>query len=523
MKLQNNKGNAFAIVIIVLALSTIFIGTIFMQINNQIKSNKNTLENINSKYAAESGIEKMALKIVNQIESKVNTSTKSITSFSIDKTVEDQFATSKKSLISSYNRITELNKKYNIFNDYLTSMHNIIVNSYTQAEINNFIKDMINLKVDLVILVTKSDYNKNDEVKSEIYKSLDDIDSALINIYTSDYMHDNHESAKINSGSYGNDNKYILWGDTTQYNPETGKNEIIKGIESTFIKIDQNENSNQSYKLESITNYYSNVLLNSLNNLKDNSWDYKKQYLINKINNLITNTANSTYWSIETDVKNTLISLSNVNTTVDKYDELLSTAKSNIFSKIDISIKQKLNEVEKEIYIIYIDGFNNNLEPTEHQQDSNKVQITNERVELLRQILTYIETVKIDLFELKCKLGGKTSDSSGNITQPDVDNTTEGIIYIEEDAFDDKLEDTIESKLDDNYSYSVEKVEKTPMNVLYNSGKISSVDNIELELVSTGNVQGKTYTIKATVEFITTNQDGGFLTDYSIKSYEKIK
>lgn len=53
MRLQNNKGNAFTIVIIALALFTIFIGTIFMQINNQIKSNKNTQESISAKYASE--------------------------------------------------------------------------------------------------------------------------------------------------------------------------------------------------------------------------------------------------------------------------------------------------------------------------------------------------------------------------------------------------------------------------------------------------------------------------------------
>lgn len=521
MKLQNNKGNAFTIVIIVLALFTIFIGTIFMQINNQIKSNKNTLENINSKYAAESGIEAMALKIINQIERKVKTSTESVSSYNIYKTVQDNFATSKKDLLSSYNKILELNKKYAIFSDYLTSMHNIISKNYTQAELNNFIKDMINLKVDLVILISKSDYNKNDELKLEIYKSLDDIDSALINVYSSNYMHENHQSAKINSGSYNSDNKHVIWNDVTQYNPETGKNDIIKGIESTFIKIDQNENSDQSYKLESITKYYNNVLLNSLSKLNDNSWDYKKQKLKDKINNLITNTANSTYWSIETDVKNTLISLSNVNTTIDKYDELLSAAKSNVFSKIDTSIKQKLNEVEKEIYVIYIDGFNNNLESTEYQQDSNKVEITNERVELLRQILTYIETVKIDLIELKCKLGQKSSQSSGDVSESDNNNTTEGIIYIEENGFNGKLENKNDSKLDDNYSYSVNKVEKTPMKVSYNLGKISSIDNIELELISTGNVNGKTYTRKATVEFITKKEGNEFITNYSIKSYEK--
>ena len=67
MKLQSNKGNAFTIVIIVLALFTIFIGTIFMQINNQIKSNKNTLDSTSAKYAAEAGIEHMAKKIIDDI------------------------------------------------------------------------------------------------------------------------------------------------------------------------------------------------------------------------------------------------------------------------------------------------------------------------------------------------------------------------------------------------------------------------------------------------------------------------
>ena len=73
----------------------------------------------------------------------------------------------------------------------------------------------------------------------------------------------------------------------------------------------------------------------------------------------------------------------------------------------------------------------------------------------------------------------------------------------------------------DNYGYTVQKINKTPLNVTYNGNKISKVDKLELEIVSIGKVQGKIFKRKATVEFTTKKSGDKFVTDYIIKSYDK--
>lgn len=513
MRLKNNRGNAFTTVIIALALFTIFVGFIFMQINNQIKFNKNTKENISAKYAAEAGIENAVLKIINQIESKTNTSAVNKLSISRNKNA-DIFAGSKKDLILAYDRISELNKTYSIFGDYLVSMYNVISNNYTSNKIDTLKKDMIELKVDLIILVTKSDYNNDEQLKAEIYTALDEIDLALLKLYKSKEVHGNHTAEVINYSSYGDDNRYVLWGDLTYVDPETNQSIIKKGIESTFLKIDGNGQSEQNYKLGSITKYYNDILLSNIRRIKDNNWDYKKQYLINSLTALETVTANSTYWSLETNIKNAISAISNVNTTVERYDKTLAEAKSKVFDEIDKSINDKMNEVEKHLYLIYIDGFNNNLEENiEYRVPSNKVEITDGRVELLRTILTDIEQIKIDLIELKCKLGENSINNGGSITLPDDNIQTNEQLYVEADAF--------ECLIADNYGYTVQKINKTPLNVTYNGNKISKVDKLELEIVSIGKVQGKIFKRKATVEFTTKKSGDKFVTDYIIKSYDK--
>lgn len=64
-------------------------------------------------------------------------------------------------------------------------------------------------------------------------------------------------------------------------------------------------------------------------------------------------------------------------------------------------------------------------------------------------------------------------------------------------------------------------MDKAPINTIYTSNKISRVENLKLEIVSTGNVQGKKCKRKATVLFTTTKEGDKFITDYTIKSYDK--
>lgn len=69
---KDNRGSAFILVIVALGLITIFTSTIFMQINNQIKNNHDLVSDVKAKYAAEAGINSAISKLIEEIESKVN-------------------------------------------------------------------------------------------------------------------------------------------------------------------------------------------------------------------------------------------------------------------------------------------------------------------------------------------------------------------------------------------------------------------------------------------------------------------
>lgn len=480
MRLQNNKGNAFTIMIIALALFTIFTGTIFMQINNKIKSNKNTQESISAKYASEAGIEDVAFKVINQIESKVNLLTGVKLSNVQSKSMYDEFADVKKQLIKVHKELSKLDTKYNIFSSSVDKLYGIIVNKYIDS---STLKDDINeVKWDIIqILSYESDSIKN-EIKSTVYSIIDDINISQINLYGSSYIHNGNDHGAL-------DIKIIV---QDPWNTYVDSNYINNNFIGDY-------NGPYNYKLESIRGYTTNVLRPIISKLRSNINSFNYWELQNKlisVDNKVIHNIENVLISINNSF-NELRYLRNENCN----DDNINRIKIKICNEIDNLIKDGIEDVENDLYMLYIEEFNKYGE------------LTTENVELLKEISRTIETIKINLIELKCKLGFGSSNIDGEITPPEIDTNLPSKIYLEIDSF--------EILLDDNYSYSVEKIEKTPINIIYNSNNISKIENIELELVSTGNVQGKTYTRKATVEFITTKQGDGFITDYTIKSYEK--
>lgn len=79
-KLKNNEGSSMVLVIIAMVLVTLLIGTIGMQLNNQIKFNSKTETYIQSKYESQGGIENGIAEFINHINvtGDLNSSTLSI-------------------------------------------------------------------------------------------------------------------------------------------------------------------------------------------------------------------------------------------------------------------------------------------------------------------------------------------------------------------------------------------------------------------------------------------------------------
>lgn len=71
MKLKKNKGSALTLAIIVIALMTMVVMIISLQINNQIKFNSRQYEDMKYKYMAEAGIEKSIAEVILDIKQKI--------------------------------------------------------------------------------------------------------------------------------------------------------------------------------------------------------------------------------------------------------------------------------------------------------------------------------------------------------------------------------------------------------------------------------------------------------------------
>ena len=513
MKKNNNRGNALVLVIVVLALVIIFTGTIFTQINNQIKSNQNSLTTVDAKYAAEAGIENTISQIIEQIEFKVNnypqSSSKLLSRFT--KSKNDDFAIVKNELINAYKKLHDINNRYGVLNDVTINLYNIISNNY--SSVKQLQSDIYDLKYKLIwdtseewVTITENDSIRN-EIKDTVYSALSYISNSLIKIYSSDEIHKNHEPLYIKIKNQGSDRI------------STDSNDI-------YINFIKNYNdSNHSYTVESIQQYISNELKNSIydlgssiTSLENNS----QQPLVDKVN-ILGNTTSQKLWNyIQNGVryeerpytgnKYNFGELQYLSSTASEWEHTINTMKNGICDSIDVAIQEKIyNDLESELYKIYIEYFYNykSLNTTTYEK--------------LKKICLKLETIKINLIELKCKLGYTPIDTDGEVTLPDPPGTItppgngDDIpgIYVELPSYTYTFED--------NYEYSVEAIERTPIVLSYSNNKVQSVDDISIEIISSGTNRGKKYKIKSKVIFKTQKTTNGeYRTNYSIKTHDKI-
>lgn len=496
MKKIDNKGSTFVLVIIALAMVTIFTSTIFMQINSQIRNNQNSLTSIDAKYASEAGIEYTISKLIEQIESKVNnysqSSTMSLSNFSNSK--DDNFAVVKNELIKAYDKLQIINSDYGVLDDASKSLYNIISSNYNS--IQDIQSDIYNFKYKLIWDTAYEEDSIKSSIKDTVYSVLSDVSDSLIKIYSSDEIHRNHEPLYIETiKNEWNDDIYVNQND----------------IDNKFIGSYYDDTKNDSYQLNSIQNYMTGLVTTNVTSLKNNVSHYELQNKIITLGNLLTG---------EDSFKNYLITVINEfhsikylsgspQTVYDKLNE----GKSKICELIDISINNYANKIENYIYELWIEEFNKYNE------------LNNQNYTMIRDILTKLENIKINLIELKCKLGYTPIDIEGEITLPKEPNNSDTSIpptnagdtsgiYIELPSYT--------YSFGDSYEYSVEAIDRTQIIISYSENQIQSVDDISVDIISTGSNKGKNYKIKSQVVFKTQKTNGKFQTNYTIKTHDKI-
>lgn len=502
MRIKDNKGNAFTIVIIVLALFTIFVGMIFMQINNQIKSNKNKLESVKIKYAAEAGIESAALNIINQIEEKLDAKTTSNTRIntSVNRTVQDDFAKVKEKFISASEELDSLS----VTNDELIickqNLQNIIANKYTSPQ--DIVSDVVEFKLKVIHSVAiEKDNNIKNTMKTKVYSAIDKVNEGLILLYNSSIIHsgEEHKEKEIEvideNGTKKIKPDYVKYEFMEDKEGQSKSEYKIKNLMMSAYGDGEDSLKQDMYRIkDSVHNVYNKQQwtesASKLNDFANNGvYGILGTYLNEKVLNDGTGSINFLSWQWNHDT-NTLY-------------EIINNTKKEICNKIDIAIDDKATKsLEKSFYDLYLTYFKD--------PELQSTQVYNDIITFLMNL----EEVKQNLAELKCKFGGQSINIGGSINPPEQNEDTEnGEIFIELDEY--------EHLFYEEYGYTVNKIDKRFLNVTYTGNTISHVDNLELEITSSGNFKGEKDDIKATVVFTTNKIGNEFVTDYYIKSYEK--
>ncbi|MDU2198444.1 MAG: hypothetical protein E7E21_08540 [Peptostreptococcaceae bacterium] len=186
-KLNDNRGGALIIVIVAIAIIGITIGTVSMQIINQVKSNKNSYDTMQSRYMAESGVENTISKIVNQVENKINNinngsrSNFNNISSNIVKSSTDRYGKAKNKLILLYENISQINDGYQSKKDIIVKLNQIINNDYSSIlQLNNDIND---IKLYIIHAIASEDNSIKGEDLNIIYEAIGYLNEAVLTIY----------------------------------------------------------------------------------------------------------------------------------------------------------------------------------------------------------------------------------------------------------------------------------------------------------------------------------------------------
>lgn len=490
-KLDDNRGATFIMVIVAISIMSITIGTVSMQIINQVKSNKKSLDTMQSKHMAESGVENTISKIVNQVEYKINNISSDYRSnvynikTNIIKSSNDRYGNAKNKLILAYENFNKIDDGYRSKKDIMVRLNQIINNDYSSIEQLN--ADINDIKLYIIHAIASEDNSIKGKNLNIIYEAIGYLNEAVLTIYESEDIHQGHTALEISSSSYGGDNRYVTPGE----------------IEAKFVK-DYDDDA-YNFTLDSIANYITDVLKNIPNKFSIKEFNQQAYYeLKTKIGRLSDTKIRALQDSlIKLNAAMIYIQGTNKNS-IAEYEMELSIRKNNAIKIIDeILDEYTMDIVENELYEIYIEGLN------------NFESLTPENYEVLKEMIYSMESIRKNLVELKCKLGFVPIKQEDIINKPDSPNTTTPSnkdIYISLNKY--------ENVLGENISYTVESINEKKLDLTYENGDISNVEDFTLDIISEGNNNGYKYKINAKVLFKTKIENNQFKTSYYIKSYD---
>ena len=472
---------------------------IINQLGNQLKSTTNRYDDMQAKYISEAGIERTIQEACNQLNKIIKSQENSIESVyyneKIDLYKSSNVDNMKNELSNVKKYLNSISDKVNI--EYLNNINLKI--DYIETS-DSMINNIDIIRNDILNLAIES--NKYEEIQDKIYLAIDHLYKAL----NFAYIEKNKYVEKVPLKDSSSNNR-----DDAVYNGAEIK-ELVNG--------DSNKFGNSFNKIVGKLGEVTNTLFNQIRSVI--SWENKEAEKIHDEGKKI-------YIDFEDNIRILMNGyygiLYNGN-----YENLSSSIIVAQLEKINISIEQKINEINKvqlELNKLYLNNVDKDI--------SLKIAID--------EVLKAYDNIKNDLRWLQKKLGlsALNSDSSPDPDPdpkpeqtPDSDKNENYTLKLQLENYNKEFDEF----QNNNRSYKYEILYKEGQSILEKIKKdiiikkdinnnIIKIEDIEVDIISnaykknTLSIYNLVYKIESKVIFKIDIQDN-FKVKYEIKSYEKV-
>ena len=472
---------------------------IINQLGNQLKSTTNRYDDMQAKYISEAGIERTIKEACGQLNKIIKSQENSIENIYYNEKIDlykiSNVDNMKNELSNVKKYLNSISDKINI--EYLNNI-NLKIDSIETAD--SMINNIDIVRNDILNLAIES--NKYEEIQDKIYLAIDHLYKAL----NFAYIEKNKYVEKVPLKDSSSNNR-----DDAVYNGAEIK-ELVNG--------DSNKFGNSFNKIVGKLGEVTNTLFNQIRSVI--SWENKEAEKIH-------DEGKNIYSDFQGDIRKLMDGyygiLYNGN-----YENLSSLVIVDQLEKINISIEQKINEINKvqlELNKLYLNNVDKDI--------SLKIAID--------EVLKAYDNIKNDLRWLQKKLGlsALNSDSSPDPDPdpkpeqtPDSDKNENYTLKLQLENYNKEFDEF----QNNNRSYKYEILYKEGQSILEKIKKdiiikkdinnnIIKIEDIEVDIISnaykknTLSIYNLVYKIESKVIFKIDIQDN-FKVKYEIKTYEKV-